>query len=74
MMGTCYFTSYITVIKNIIVDMNTCIGITSSYPLDASLVEVVDEGAEVTTVMPWKAGWSTNEAFAGREELLLVSC
>ena len=45
-----------------------------AYPLDASLDEVVEEGAEVTTVMPWKAGWRTNEAFAGRDELLLESC
>ena len=42
-----------------------------TYPLAASLEEVVVDGAEVTTV---KVGWSTNEAFAGIDELVLESC
>ena len=36
--------------------------------------EVEVGGAEVTTVIPWKVGWSTNDALAGMEELVLESC
>lgn len=46
----------------------------SAYPLEASSEEVVVDGAEVTTVIPWKVGWSTNEAFAGIDVLVLDSC
>lgn len=36
--------------------------------------EVVVDGAEVTTVIPWKVGWRTNEALAGMVEFVFESC